>query len=601
MSDSIQLITFIRDQIDGDPILLSTITNNTDKDEYRKLIEAYETYMRKYGKDYEKGTVRNDTEDFLKITNAVQAFKKIAQDEADDSYNINVEEDLNDLILKPTPINTPKPNKQKSILPSSKSMIRTPIKFTVTTPTKKPSIKSQSFMDEEFNDFKLPSDKIVKDDSDDTKINPRKKSTGVRENKTLETVKDRLKDDYTFENPKFTDISTYRNNLWDILINGNYRVKFSPKCATRKGATEYCSKKFDENGYPLYRLLPVNSKDYFGNNICDLNGDRVDDVVIVDKRGNPIIVNGYKLLKASPYKKLWNEERANNPDIEPFNIWMQKKLELTRTWDYDEKTWKSGQLEFDIDKIQDKNMKKAYRKYNELGLGKPHVSKRITARGLWASIFNKIWELALDSLFKSEDFSFVVPLKKIFNYMKVCNAVFMTEYEIQIMQKHDCDGKWMKWVNYKSTHSKEVNAELGMLIQNDYTENLAESIPIGGSIAQNLNLDSGRLFNIVGTTIYFIQKGLGYNERQNDNGETINNIEALKEIATNMESNVYTKKDIDNYKEVFKYNIDVELSSFVGSNYLDYKNKIKKDKKTNASKSYINYKQFHAISSDDEE
>ncbi|KAK8877908.1 hypothetical protein M9Y10_004671 [Tritrichomonas musculus] len=135
--------------------------------------------------------------------------------------------------------------------------------------------------------------------------------SGKRTNKTVDALQKRMNDLYIFDNKQSVDISKYRSALFDILINGNYRIKFSPKCATRDGAEAYCKKRFDKNGYLLYRLIPArrDTKDPLGNSICDLNGDRVEDIVIVDTRGKPVIINGFRLIKADPYKKLWQTER----------------------------------------------------------------------------------------------------------------------------------------------------------------------------------------------------------------------------------------------------------------------------------------------------
>ena len=331
------MIGFIRDQIDGDPNLLSTITQNDGIDEYRKLCEAYNTYMRKYGKEYyEKGTARKDVEDFLKLVNAVQVFKQIAQDE-----------EMKDLLLPETP---------KHILPPSKTMSSK----TFTTPSKK-KILSSLYNDSSDDNSNDDEDKMGaqflealkkqeeykttynSDDDDPKDYKPISRNTSKRVDKTMKTVKKHLKDDYEFDN-RTVNTSEFRDSLWNILINGNYRVKFSPKCATRTGAKEYCKRKFDGNGYPLYRLIPPNDTDDFNNQICDLNDDKVDDVVIVDKSGRPVIINGYKLVKASPYKKIWQEERARKGGkILPFNYCLQKKFDLAHTWDYSKEVWEKGE------------------------------------------------------------------------------------------------------------------------------------------------------------------------------------------------------------------------------------------------------------------
>ena len=297
----------------------------------------------------------------------------------------------------------------------------------------------------------------------------------------MKTVKKHLQEDYTYDNRQ-VNTSEFRDGLWNILINGNYRVKFSPKCATRTGASEYCKKKFDENGYPLYRLIHANTRDDFGNSICDLNGDIVDDVVIVDKTGKPVIINGYKLVKASPYKKIWQEERVKNGGKHiPFNLWLQKKFELLHTWNYTKEDWDKGSRNWSIEDIKDQQVKNAYKTYIDVGIGKPKLSKRITARGLWSIIFNNIWATALKAITDrhGEELN---ALKVVYNYMKVSNAMFIKFYEIPAMREHNCENKWIKWISYKNLHSKEVNAEIGMKLQTDYNENIKKYFPLNGSL-----------------------------------------------------------------------------------------------------------------------
>ena len=89
-----ELITFIRDNISDDLNLLSTISNNTNKPEFAKLVEAYSEYMRKYRNDKQ---LRKDTDDFRKLANAVQAFYQLVEEEEEeDEIKINLDDDTLD-------------------------------------------------------------------------------------------------------------------------------------------------------------------------------------------------------------------------------------------------------------------------------------------------------------------------------------------------------------------------------------------------------------------------------------------------------------------------------------------------------------------------
>ena len=171
------------------------------------------------------------------------------------------------------------------------------IKYT-RTPAR-PSMKSYyDDADEDHQPIKSPfktfrayeaDNRFAGDEFDDYIRNgQRKRLTGRREGKDMKRVNKVLQDDFEQENfiiPKQggKSISKFREMLIDMIINGNYRIKYIPNAAARDTAEIYCENSVDENGKPRYRLIPTNAKDPLGNDITDLNGDGVDDIVIVDK------------------------------------------------------------------------------------------------------------------------------------------------------------------------------------------------------------------------------------------------------------------------------------------------------------------------------
>lgn len=599
MSD---ILAFVRDNIDNNPDLISTIANNMDKPVYRALQDALSNYLQRYGYDFAQGKINKDTTEFHNIVEAVEAFRRIA-----------IDNELEELVLPQAELGSTKlPKTPQNILPPSKEMSnKTYLEqfgkgFTTPSKRKLSSLYDDSDVDDSENannnedtnnrplrgtlgqqylgilkrkEYNSPENQ---DDDNPYFYKPKSNKSSKRADKTMKTVKEHLRDDYTYDNRQINS-SEFRDSLWNILINGNYRVKFSPKCSTRTGASEYCKKKFDENGYPLYRLIPPNTRDDFENEICDLNGDKVDDIVIVDKSGRPVIINGYKLVKASPYKKIWQEERAQNRgNILPFNVWLQKTFDLAHTWDYQKEVWDKGTRDWNINNVQDENAKRAYQTYIDAGVGKPKLNKRITARGLWSSIFNRIWLIALETIFAQH--AELKPLKPIFNYMKVSNAIFIKFYELPAMANHDCEGKWMKWISYKNLHPKEVNAEIGMQIQEEYNREIKAILPLDGSISsQEINPDS-RLGELVTTTITVILA-----EGMNATDE---NMEQLKQFGTAIANNQVDKYVINNSKEEFKTNIDEYVDSIVGGNYMKYKQIREADKLKNIEKvgDYIKHK-----------
>ena len=73
---------------------------------------------------------------------------------------------------------------------------------------------------------------IEEEDINDDYINnllPNRRRTGIRANKDYDIIKQKLDE---FSIPKLSrDINTYRRYFLDIIINGNFRVKYIPSCA----------------------------------------------------------------------------------------------------------------------------------------------------------------------------------------------------------------------------------------------------------------------------------------------------------------------------------------------------------------------------------
>ena len=451
------------------------------------------------------------------------------------------------------------------------------------SPSKKPVLSSENYEDLFNVDIAAPEGVSPIDTAEFKSNYMQSVPTGKRAGKTFEASQKRLNDLYIFENKQSIDVSKFRGELFDILINGNYRIKFSPKCATRDGAEAYCKKKFDKNGYPLYRLIPArrDTLDPLGNPICDLNGDKVEDIVIVDTRGKPVIINGFRLVKADPYKKLWQTERIAGKTNDSFEVWMKNLTGTTKTWNYKQKQWDAGK----IDVKYDGDFIKAVNAYQKVGLSKPKVSTKLNARGLWSSIFSKIWQLALYNMFGGEveidgesvNYQFMEPLKGIFSYLKTCTAVFILQYELQVMKSHECND-WNEWVKYKKVHSKAVNSELGLKIQEDYNTNMKDVIPIGGEINGEAEI-SERLGEILSQTIKLIAKvGLGYTEEKKGR---------FVQLAQKILENKATKEEKKHLREQFGSNIDKHINLKVGGNYIEVKNLYKSLYDDYRDKTYI--------------
>ena len=210
-----------------------------------------------------------------------------------------------------------------------------------------------------------------------------------RAGKTFTTIDEKIKefDVDDIREKQEVDISKHRKHFLDLIINGNFRIKYIPNAATRDLAEEYAEHHLDENGLPSYRVLPTNATDPLGQKITDLNGDRVEDIVLVDRKGTPVIVNGYKLVQASPYKKVWATKfntRAARKE-KPFNDWLYEQFNKNITnVDWNEGKWNT---------LASEEMNTLISAYQGVGLPKPRIGKRLSPQSFWSSVFSHMWKL----------------------------------------------------------------------------------------------------------------------------------------------------------------------------------------------------------------
>ncbi|KAK8897826.1 hypothetical protein M9Y10_000054 [Tritrichomonas musculus] len=259
--------------------------------------------------------------------------------------------------------------------------------------------------------------------------------------------------------------SKYKQDFIDMIINGNCRIKYIPAAAKRDTAIEYCLKHTDENGIPKYRVLQTNTTDLFGNKITDLNGDKVDDIVLVNKKGVPVIVNGYQLVQASPYKKVWAAQFNSRElrEANPFNIWLAEQFQKS----VDKVDWEKGIYQV----APTEQMSKAMLGYGALGLPKARVSKRLSPRSYWTSAFKHIWDIFWIR------FKAVKILQKATNFLAVSNFVYSTLFDIPalraIMKQEHKTFKYDAWSLYKSTYKSKYND----VVKESLTEYVTKIIP----------------------------------------------------------------------------------------------------------------------------
>ena len=420
------------------------------------------------------------------------------------------------------------------------------------------------------------------------KTKPARINIGKRKDKDIDDIYERIKDigpeDITTKNEH--QLTYYKKNFLDTIINGNFRVKYIPNAATRDLATEYCHTHLDENNMPKYRLLPPNSKDPVGVPITDLNGDKVDDIVLVDKRGLPAIVNGYKLVRADPYKKIWqNQENTREKRLlKPFNVWLNQQFNKS----IDNVDWNKG--EYNIK--PNANMEKYMAAYTDVGLPKPSVRSKLTPSSYWASMYSKIWGIFWASFPPENGFrSSILRLKAVTRYLPICNAVFIALFDAPACKEYSkvfYEGKlipYKTWNTIRKTEKKWYNEYVGGRLQLFYDKGIKEMFDDNGNfrreyIGKFTKLSNSALFH----TEQLIFNGLGmpYNYKDQEWRD------AILRFA-------YAAYDDPTFAEESRQNFEENLAALIedhhygrGSGYAEYITK-QKQKKEKRKKQAMNF------------
>ena len=437
-------------------------------------------------------------------------------------------------------------------------------------------------------------DEDIKDE-EFSKMFSHKRRTGKRPNKDYDKIKQTLED---FKIPKLSrDVNTYRRYFLDIIINGNFRVKYIPSCATRESAENYCKKRLDEDGVPSYRLLPTNERDPNGQSITDINGDKVDDVVIVDRMGFPIIVNGYKLVRASPYKKVYKKVYLSTHPTkelrkrEPFNEWVEKqmgKMTIEKIDELEDKIdWRSGKR-LDIEPTE--TMQKYIDHYTDIGLGKPRVKKSITPNGLFATAFSRVWRY----FWNHTNFQELKKVTSFVNFLKVCNTVFLIMFEIPYAKdKYGTTPRdYLKYLNAKKGPKKgEINEYLGKEVVKIIKNGVQNVFKDDGTLKDNVQLgtftDETKYLIVF---IYHVAFRWGFNQRKCDYNvlydavnEVIGPDDLLNQLLQNDEINdIVEGKVKSDQRKVLKDKINNNINQKIDEKYLGnvgiYKRLIKEGK-----------------------
>ena len=121
------------------------------------------------------------------------------------------------------------------------------------------------------------------------------------------------------------------NKLIDIILNAKKDIERVNSCMTLEGATKYA------NNHDLYMPTDVNGN----SQKTDINNDGVDEIVLFNRKGQPVIINGYKIGQSDfPFRNEYLREYdtpEKREEIGGFKGFIQKKYGADAEFDEDGK------------------------------------------------------------------------------------------------------------------------------------------------------------------------------------------------------------------------------------------------------------------------
>lgn len=221
-------------------------------------------------------------------------------------------------------------------------------------------------------------------------------------------------------NAPSTPQTVLADKLIDILINAKKDIERVRSCESIEGAKKYA----EQNDLYFYdgKEEPV-----------DINGDGVPEIVLVNRRGEPVVVNGHRLKPSKfpfklQYNQLSDEERAR---YYGYNDWVECGA-YGAADEFDDNG--NRHVEYDA-----KNLPGNWAELKAAGYRPPAAPRKaLTARQMQTSELNACFNVFYDSVPELEDYKW---MKSVMPRMKIISMAYMNIIDRWLLDTMDAAQK----------------------------------------------------------------------------------------------------------------------------------------------------------------